>query len=203
MKAILIHGMGRTPASMAILSRRLRARGLATRTLGYVAAVEPFEACVERLSERIRHLAEGEPFLLVGHSLGAVLVRAALPKIADLPLVACVFLAPPQQACRAARYFSGHPLYRWLNGEMGQLLADPGFFADLPRPQVPTRVYAGNAGPQAAWLPFEGEPNDGILAVEETRARPEDKVIEVPALHTFIMNSRRVAEGIVEMAGVR
>lgn len=203
MKAILIHGMGRTPASMAILSRRLRARGLATCALGYMAALEPFEACVERLAERIRRLAEGEPFLLVGHSLGSVLVRGTLQKIADLPLAACVFLAPPQRACRAARFFSGHPLYRLLNGEMGQLLADPAFFADLPLPQVPTRVFAGNAGPRAAWLPFEGEPNDGILAVEETRARDGDEVLEVPALHTFIMNSRRVAEGIVEMAGVR
>ncbi len=86
---------------------------------------------------------------------------------------------------------------------MGQLLADPAFFADLPYPQVPTRVFAGTAGPRAAWLPFEGEPNDGILAVEETKAHPDDEVIEVPALHTFIMNSRRVAEGIVGLAGVR
>ena len=202
MKAILIHGMGRTTASMAILSRRLRARGLATCALGYMAAFEPFDPCVERLAERIRVLADGAPFLLVGHSLGSVLVRGALPKIADLPLAGCVFLAPPQRACRAARFFSGHPLYRWMNGEMGQLLADPAFFAGLPLPQVPTRVFAGNAGPQAAWLPFEGEPNDGILAVEETRARDGDEVIEVPALHTFIMNSRRVAEGILEMAGV-
>ena len=203
MKAILIHGMGRTTASMAILSRRLRARGLATCALGYMAAFEPFDPCVERLAERIRRLAEEEPFLLVGHSLGAVLVRGALPRIADLPLAACVLLAPPQRACRAARFFSSHPLYRWVNGEMGQLLADPAFFAGLPLPQVPTRVFAGNAGPRAAWLPFEGEPNDGILAVEETRARDDDEVIEVPALHTFIMNSRRVAEGIVELAGVR
>jgi len=203
MKAILIHGMGRTPASLAILSRRLRARGLATCALGYMAAFEPFDPCVERLAERIRRLADGEPFLLVGHSLGGVLVRGVLPKIADLPLSACALLAPPQRACRAARFFSSHPFYRWKNGEMGQLLADPAFFADLPLPQVPTRVFAGNAGPRATWLPFEGEPNDGILAVEETRARDGDEVIEVPALHTFIMNSRRVAEGIVEMAGVR
>ena len=203
MKAILIHGMGRTPASMAILSRRLRARGLSTCALGYVAAFESFEPCVERLAERIRRLSDGKPFLLVGHSLGSVLSRAALPKIADLPLTACVFLAPPQRACRAARFFSSHPLYRWLNGEMGQLLAEPAFFADLPTPHVPTHVYAGNAGPRAAWLPFEGEPNDGILAVEETKARDGDVVVEVPALHTFIMNSRRVAQGIVEAAGVR
>lgn len=203
MKAILIHGMGRTPASMAILSRRLRARGLATCALGYVAAFESFKPCVERLAERIRRIAAEEPFLLVGHSLGSVLVRGSLPKIADLPLAACVLLAPPQRVCRAARFFSGHPLYRWVNGEMGQLLADPAFFADLPLPQVPTRVFAGNAGPRAAWLPFEGEPNDGILAVEETKARDGDEITEVPALHTFIMNSRRVAEGIIEMAGVR
>ncbi len=203
MKAILIHGMGRTPVSMAILSRRLRARGLPTRALGYVAALEPFDRCVERLAERIRKLADGEPFLLVGHSLGAVLSRGALPKISDLPLAGCLFLAPPQRACRAARFFSGHPLYRWMNGEMGQLLADPSFFADLPLPHVPTRVFAGTAGPRAAWLPFEGEPNDGILTVEETRAREGDPVVEVPALHTFIMNSRRVAESVVEMSGVR
>ncbi len=73
--------------------------------------------------------------------------------------------------------------------------------ADLPLPEVPTLVFAGTAGPRAAWLPFKREPNDGILSVEETRAEPVDEVIELPALHTFIMQSRRVAEGIAKLAG--
>jgi hypothetical protein len=57
---------------------------------------------------------------------------------------------------------------------------------------VPTRIYAGVGGPRASWLPFGMEANDGILSVSETSGRFAAQVIQVPALHTFIMNSPQV-----------
>ena len=78
---------------------------------------------------------------------------------------------------------------------MGQLLADEAFMSRLPVPEVPFRVFAGTAGPRGKASPFGDEPNDGILAVAETRIG-DAPVVEVNAIHTFIMNVASVADDI-------
>jgi hypothetical protein len=59
-------------------------------------------------------------------------------------------------------------------------------------PAVPTRIYAGVAGPRASWLPFGMEANDGILSLSEATSRLTAQAVQVPSLHTFIMNSAQV-----------
>jgi hypothetical protein len=195
MRAILIHGMGRTPLAMAPLAARLRAAGMDTALFGYVAAVERWDGCLRRLQSFIERRAGPEPYILVGHSLGTVLTRAVLPQLARPP-AACFFIAPPTLACRLARRLAPRGLYRLLTGEMGQLLANPEFMDALPLPEVPVRIYSGTAGPRGRHSPFGAEPNDGVLAVGETLL-PGVPVLEVRALHTFVMNNRSVAEDIV------
>jgi pimeloyl-ACP methyl ester carboxylesterase len=190
---VLLHGMGRTPLSMLRLRRRLRRAGHHAVLFGYSPTFETLEHATARLVRRVQALGEA-PYALVGHSLGSVIIRNALARL-PAPPVACAFLAPPMVECRAARFFSRFWLYRILTGEMGQLLADADFMQRLPLPLVPTRVYAGTAGPCRTWLPFEMEANDGILSVAEAKGSFSD-AIEVPSLHTFIMHSRVVADDI-------
>jgi len=182
--------MGRSPVSQMILGMRLRARGFAVSYFGYSATFSSFDATVARLVARLR--AIDEPYALAGHSLGTVLIRAALPQLEHLP-VACFFLGPPSRVPRLATKFAHHRLFRALTGDSGTRLADPAFFAALPPPCVPTKIYAGTAGP----LTLLDEPNDGILTVDETRIGDDCPVVEVPRLHTFLMNSRVVADDIV------
>jgi hypothetical protein len=66
-------------------------------------------------------------------------------------------------------------------------LGDSAFFDHLPVPAIPTLIIAGNHGPKASWLPFGGQPNDGIVGVKETHLKGVP-MVEIPALHTFIMN---------------
>lgn len=193
--AILVHGMGRTPLSMALLARRLDAAGMRTKLFGYVAMVEGFAACRERLQRVVDQEAADAPAILIGHSLGTVLIRAACPQLRR-PTLGCFLLAPPSRASRAACAVAPHRLFRLMTGEMGQLLADADFMNALPPPMAPTVVYAGTGGPRGRWSPFAGEPNDGVLAVAETQL-PGARTQLVPAIHTFIMNSHAVAEDIV------
>lgn len=136
---------------------------------------------------------------LVGHSLGTVLIRTALGQLGNRAPCVCFFLAPPMVACKAARFFSRFRLYRLLTGEMGQLLSDGPFMLQLPLPPVPTRIYAGVGGPRASWLPFGTEANDGILSVSEATGRYKARTVEVPSLHTFIMNSRPVCDDMIRL----
>jgi len=194
MRAILVHGMGRSPLSQLLLAKRLRASGIDVGLFGYSTFV-PFNTSLNRLVKRVAKLGDEQPFILVGHSLGCVLIRAALPRLGRQP-AGCFLLAPPNSVPRAARFFSSNPLYRFYTGDSGQLLLDDAFMAALPIPDGIVRVYAGTAGYRGKWSPFHDEANDGVLSVSETMLSGANEPILVPALHTFIMNSEAVADDI-------
>lgn len=196
MHAIVIHGMGRTPLSMCLLAYRLRAAGIKTSLFAYTVTFERWEGCAERLRAFIEKKVGEEAFIVVAHSLGTALTRAILPTMHCKP-AACFFLAPPTQACVAACRLAPHLWYRLLAGEMGQLLANQEFMSVLPIPEVPTKIYAGDAGLTGRYSPFEDEPNDGVLMVKETLL-PGIPVQIVPSLHTFIMNNRMIVKDIVD-----
>ena len=80
MQVILVHGMGRTALSMLRLRRELRHAGHRVSLLGYVAAIEPFARILLRVQERFANIAAGGSYVVVGHSLGGVLARAALAR---------------------------------------------------------------------------------------------------------------------------
>lgn len=197
MQAILIHGMGRTPASMLILAIRLRSAGIQPHFFGYSAAFERWQSCVNRLEKCIHQHTRDDDFIIIGHSLGTVLTRGVLPRLTHQPL-ACFFLAPPTKACLAVQKLAPSRLYKLLTGEMGQLLASPHFMNSLPIPNVPTKIYSGINGLRGRHSPFGEQLNDGVLAVEETLL-PRVPYDTVAALHTFIMNKKAIAEDIVKL----
>ena len=195
MHAILVHGMGRTPLSQLLLAKRQRRHGFVVHLFGY-STLQSFNTSVARLALRVRALDTRTPFVLVGHSLGCVLIRAVLPKLEPIRPIACFFLAPPSKVTKAARFFAKNSLYRLLTRDSGQFLADEAFMDSLPKPAVPVRVYAGTAGCKGRFSPFKEEDNDGILAISETPLNLGDEVVRVPAIHTFIMNSAIVSRDI-------
>ncbi|MBV8766823.1 MAG: hypothetical protein JOZ66_18100 [Hyphomicrobiales bacterium] len=181
--------------SMLLLATRLRAAGIKPALFAYCAAFEGWEGCCARL-RRFSERCAGDSFVLVGHSLGCVLIRSVAAELERKPR-SCFFLAPPSCACIAARKFSPYRWYRLLTGEMGQLLADEEFMRSLPPSDIPTKIYAGNAGPRGRFSLHGLEMNDGVLAVAETRMGTVPMRV-VPSIHTFIMNSAWVARDIVE-----
>lgn len=201
MDAILIHGMGRTPLALSILAARLRAAGMHPHLFGYSVTFERWDACVQRYERFIIKRVGNNEYIMIGHSMGTVLTRAVLPRLAHQP-AACFLLTPPTGACKAARYFAPKRWVRLLGGEMAQLLADSGFMESLPVPNVPTKIYAGTAGPRGRRSPFGDEPNDSVLMVKETML-PDVPHQTVPVLHTFIMNSKVVTQDIVKIARSR
>jgi pimeloyl-ACP methyl ester carboxylesterase len=199
MDVVLIHGMGRTPLSMLRLRRRLRRAGHRPILFGYSPTFETLQGVAARLVKLIECRVDTANYALVGHSLGTVIIRSALGHLENRTPSACFFLAPPMLACQAARFFSRFRPYRWMTGEMGQLLAQDAFMRGLPMPAVPTRIYAGVGGPRASWLPFGSEANDGILSVSEATGKFAAQAIEVPSLHTFIMNATQVFDDMARM----
>jgi alpha-beta hydrolase superfamily lysophospholipase len=195
MDIILIHGMARTRFSLLLLSHRLRRAGHRVHFLDYVPALESLERASGRLANLVARKIQPRPYAMITHSLGSVIARHALPRLAEHPPRAAYFLAPPMIACRAAKFFLRFRLYRMVTSEMGALLAQDEFMRNLPVPRK-TRIYVGTSGPRLRWLPFGHEVNDGILLASEAIGDGTARVQLVRCSHTMIMNRRAVADDI-------
>lgn len=201
MHLLLVHGLGRTTLSLAGLARALRRAGHTTETFGYVGALESFPRIRDRLRARLERIAaSGRRYGVLGHSLGGVLLRAALPGVQPPPQH-LVMLATPNRPPRLAHRFRGFVPFRLATGDPGRRLGDPHFFADLPPPPVPYTIIAGTAGSRGRLSPFGSEPNDWIVSVGETLVFDADRPVLVPVGHTFMMAGRAVRAAVLRAFG--
>jgi hypothetical protein len=192
MNLLLVHGLWRTPLSFLLLTRRLRGWGYHTEQFAYAAVAQRYEVIVARLVERLERVAALGPYAVIGHSLGGVLLRSALPQMTGPPPRHLVMLGTPNRTPRLAGMLGVHWVYRRLMGECGTNLTSSAFYADLPVPEVPYTIVAGTAGPRGRWSPFGDEANDWIVAISETRVREHDPLVLLPVTHTFMMNNLEV-----------
>lgn len=203
MRIFLLHGMARTPISMALLAWRLKKAGHEPNLFGYTVLAQSLEHIADRFAERVRKViaqdaeragAPTSSYAVVGHSLGNLITRLASPQL-PAGFARFVMITPPNRAPVIARAVRPRLVLKLAAGRATHQLLDTEFFSRLPIPAVPTLIIAGNRGPRASWLPFGGAPNDIILRVDETLIEGVE-TIEIPALHTFVMNRRDVFETI-------
>jgi pimeloyl-ACP methyl ester carboxylesterase len=204
MRVLLIHGLARTPLSLAGLARAIERAGHTPRTFGYFAVAESYDDIRTRLVAELSAMAaDRAPVGLVGHSLGGLLLRHALADVPSLNVHRLIMLGTPNQSPRTARLAARWGLWRIWSRSCGELLASPDAYTRIPVPRVPYTVIAGTGG----WLnpkgPFGDEPNDGFVAVSETRIKADDAPSQFPVLHTFMMNDPAVQTLVVDLLRVQ
>lgn len=179
---------------------RLRRAGLRSATFSYSVALESFEAIVSRLRVKLEELSHGrEDYVVVGHSLGGVLLRAAihaLPMSANRPHHVFLLGSPIGSARLAAR-FQNNPVYRSLTGDCGQLLASATRMAAVASLHEPTTSIVGVRGLSHRRSPFGEETNDGVVSIGEVSAPWLTRQFQVPVVHTLLPASRHVAAVIL------
>jgi pimeloyl-ACP methyl ester carboxylesterase len=201
MQILFIHGMGRTPLSGAPMLFYLRKNGYCTETFGYFAAIADFNTIRDRLSTKIAHIAAQGDYILIGHSLGGVLLRSALSELsATIKLPTHVFLlGSPVSASRMAKKLSERLLFRLLTGDCGQLLSSEERMAKIASLSVPNTSIVGIKGINGNYSPFLEEPNDGIVAVSEVSAQWIEEEIRVPVMHTFLPSDAVVSNALIRV----
>jgi len=180
---ILLHGMGRTWMSMAVLGLRLRNAGYEVHWFGY----SPRKSTLDQLTVRLRELVENQvrapQYHLIGHSLGNIIVRNGFQEGYRAGLKRIVMLAPPNGPAALASMMRHLRVYQWLTGDSGQKLGDDTFYRTLPVPDVEFGVIAGNCGHRIGFR----DANDGVVRVENTKLDGMRDWVEVDRIHTFIM----------------
>ena len=200
MQALFVHGMGRSPLSGWRLLGRLRAVGIATHTFGYATPFQDFSAIRKRLVGKINALATQGDYVLIGHSLGGVLLRAAvasLPAGSRLPR-RIFLLGSPVRPSRLAQKLRRNWIYRVVTGDCGQLLASQARMAQIQPGTVPITSIVGVRGWKGRLSPFSDEMNDGIVSVSEAGAQWITEEIRVPVIHTYMPSSSQVAQIILD-----
>jgi hypothetical protein len=187
---VLLHGMGRTRASMVVLAWRFEKAGYSAHNFPYNERTANLDELSEGLHRFIRERVRTRTYHLVAHSLGNIIIRNGFKTPYREGLKRIVMLAPPNRPARLARTLEDNPLYQWITGDSGQKLADPSFYETLPVPAVEFGVIAGKRGQS---ISFE-EPNDGVVQVESTKLEGMSDWIVLDRTHTFIMNAEETFE---------
>ncbi len=179
---VLVHGMGRSPVSMAPLAWTLRRAGYEVINWGYSSTCCEIGELGARLERDLLDRAAEGPVRLhfVGHSLGNILVRWVLAhdEQGALEVGRIVMLAPPNQGSRVADRYA-RPL--------GWLLK--------PLPELRTAAITGSTELHLADRHEVGVIAglyDRKVAVPETRIDGMDAHLVLPATHPFLMLRRDV-----------
>lgn len=196
---VLVHGLGRTRVSMALLGSRIGAAGYHVVNIGYPSTREPMERVVELLrAGLVECCTELEKLHFVTHSMGGIVVRRYLAEHSPQHQGRVVMLSPPSQGSEIVDAFGDSPLRRLLLGPSGSRLGTDSL--SLPNRLGPAEfelgIIAGNRtlNPITSWL-IPG-PDDGKVAVDRARVEGAEFVV-VPYSHTFIMNRQEVADEVI------
>jgi triacylglycerol lipase len=198
---VLVHGLGRSSASLVVLRARLTAAGFRVVNFDYPSTKEPIENLVDSLAAAVSSCCEEESSTVhfVTHSMGGVLVRGYFSRSAEPHLGRVVMLSPPNQGSELIDAFSASPLLVSVVGPAGARLGTDS--TSYPRRLGPVRFSLGIiAGDRSlsrfgSWL-IPG-PDDGMVGVDQTRVEGASDFLVVPATHTFIMNRPDVADAVL------
>ena len=192
--------MARTTLSGWPMLRHLRRAGLATETFGYSVSRQSVADILTLLTARVGLVAGRGEYILIGHSLGGVLLRSA---VANLPAGTrrprhLFLLGSPLGPSRFARWLRNNPVFRAITRDAGDLLGSPERMARIGPASVPTTAVVGTGGLPRAVSPFGDEVNDGIVALSEVSADWLPDQVLIPVSHTVLPASRRVARIVLQ-----
>lgn len=198
---VLVHGLGRTAASMSVLGLRISDEGYRVVPFDYPSTTETLDVLVDSLAAEVDRCCAvaGERVHFVTHSMGGVLVRAYLDRHGADFEGHVVMLAPPNQGSELIDAFRDSDLLQTFLGPAGMQLGtdSAGVAASLGPVDFSLGIIAGNQSlnPLGSWL-IPGD-DDGKVSVERARIPGAVDFIVIPATHTFIMNRGDVAREVV------
>lgn len=194
---LLLHGIWMVGSTLHLLARRLRAAGWSVERFAYPNVTGGPARAVPELRARLLACAPLHPVVhLVGHSLGGMVAVAACADATDLPPGRIVCLGSPLAGSAVAQRLRDLRVGSLALGRSTALLCAG--FAEAP-PARPVGAIAGTRAIGAGRLlcRFAG-PNDGTVAVAETRVPWLADHCCVAATHTGLLVDRSAAAAVID-----
>jgi len=189
---LVVHGLWMNGLETLWLRRRLEARGFAPHAFSYHSLHAELPEVVGALEAQVRALPP--PVHLVGHSLGGLMLLRLFDRVEGLPEGRVVLLGSPVNGSCAASAVARWPIGPAVLGR----LALQELVGASPRRWTHERELGVIAGSLSAgmgrFVTQLPEPNDGTVAVEETRSSGMKEHLVLPVTHTGMMLSSEVAE---------
>ena len=174
-KVILIHGLGRSEASLLAMQFALEREGFTVSNWGYSSICCTIEEIGQEFADYLADFQEEDfsEIHFVGHSMGNILVQWAMTH-RDLDLTGrFVMLAPPNQGSESADRYTDW--FEWLLPPLPDLQSQNSLATELSGiKDYEVGIIAGRF--------------DGKVTPEEAQGIGEKDYREVNAAHTFIMN---------------
>ncbi len=169
---ILVHGLCRTKGAYWRFGKALSERGIAVQAINYPSTQFSIEDHASQLNKLLSRLEGVRKVSFVTHSLGGIVVRAALAKhhgwMERLDVGTVLQIAPPNQGAKIAQFLKPFAPFNWISGPVGKQLAN-GISLGSPAPQTKFCVIAGGRGTASGFNLFFQADNDGLVCVDETR----------------------------------
>ncbi len=200
MQALFVHGMGRSPVSAIPLLWRLKRQSISPSWFFYSVTFQNFPSITQRLQKKIVAIAQKGDYVLIGHSLGGVLIRnalASLPEGTKLP-DRVFLLGSPVRASRIATALRHNVLYRLATRDCGQLLASEERMKNVPPSSIPTTSIVGTRTLFGLSQLFGDEINDSIVSHSEVTADWISEELHVPVIHSVLPWNRQVSQLVIE-----
>lgn len=182
---ILIHGFGGSTLVLRPLSRYLTRESFAVRRWCYWSVVYSVTDHARRLRQFLQPLAESnEPTHFVTHSMGSIILRAALAEMNWKTPGRWVMLAPPNHGSRVAEVLS-HGIH-YVCPALDQISTAPHSF--VHRVPEPERWEVG----------VIASTKDILVGMESTHLRCEKQHITLDCGHTMMLFNREAQRRAAE-----